>query len=791
MPNVPRIPPALLSRLHTHAGTVKPATVVVPAQPATAATTVVVRPNAVAVAHPAVAGVGARPHAVAAAQPAVGVVARAGATVVRPNPVHAGAGVVRHIAINPVIRERLLAGRDAAAGGGAAPGLARDQVTAPISPVPVLTDSVLFEDPVDAAKKSYLPRYRVRSQGSRYDVSVTTAPDGNTRVVLGLERFPAPELGHAAQGAAELPHQTEVFVHYLAGPTHAIAKTLALTESTPDDRGLTVAATLGLSERDALLFALKTPAAALRIVARRTVRVALPIVLDGAPAAAPAKLRSPRASAVARATSPAAAAVQPTLAHMAMLSAMGSLGGIRVTGPVSNEPAPSTPAPPRFEVVDRALDDGADPEPFLLDPQLHAYAYAGVGGPTATPAEAYRRIVIQHPKGSPQARFHTYLQDTSEPSTFHYLPDAFKLARGDSAPFLPEMVVRIGTPDASVEKATVTVDYVLEPWSDEARLAAATAALDAEIPASSREQPLELRPLQAKASMHLWVPTAGAPVLAEQADVTIDLANGFRHSLTLPIDGFRQLYAAAFSRDATSLFSGQVRVETGLSSPEAIPLEVRFADTRGELVVLTETPSDAEGGVIAVRMQNAIESPLRLRALPVRVRRGEAEVAGVVEGLVFDPPLELAAQSEVAFTVRLVEPLPGEGVLDADFDLSGVEVLPLPDVILPLISDTSVPAEYERDVEVMTMPELLGDPADPTSILIVNVELKGSTNIRLTRDQTSGVVAVRLPITDLLLGRDTKGTYAFRQQVIRKNGTQTADADWRQADFGVLVVPMV
>ncbi|MFN2164693.1 MAG: hypothetical protein ACK2U9_00350, partial [Anaerolineae bacterium] len=41
-------------------------------------------------------------------------------------------------------------------------GASRDQLTVPISPAPEPTDTLLFEDPANPAKKYYLPRYRLR-----------------------------------------------------------------------------------------------------------------------------------------------------------------------------------------------------------------------------------------------------------------------------------------------------------------------------------------------------------------------------------------------------------------------------------------------------------------------------------------------------------------------------------------------------------------------------------------------------------------------------------------------------
>jgi hypothetical protein len=676
----------------------------------------------------------------------------------------------------------------------------RGQLTVPVSPVPNPADTTLFEEAADATHKLYLPRYRLRSQGGRYEIGVTAAEDGNWRLTVGLERYPAPEIGDQVQGAGELPHTCAIFFRYGAGPSNTIEKTVDLTEMVEDAKGLAASTGLALAERDALLLALRTPAANPQLVVRRAISVAIHVSGGGdsrpkftiRPLYFNRKVEIPPPAPVES----IAATVQPMLLAAAIRPARGNFQiqpfdgtdpGLRIIDPVRHEPPIVRPVD-RYETVDRVLDDLADPSPMLLDPLLHPYVYEGSAAAGGAGAAEFRRIVLAHPPGQNGARFHAYLQDRSEPWVFYHLPDRFRLARSAAPPFLPQMVVRIAAPDGAIETAAVTIDYAVAPSVDAERLAAAATALKAEVPAGARQAEPVLRPLQAAATLKLWVPGGAGPALRDQPDVAIDLANGFVHSLTVPLAGFRELYAAAYARDASSLFSGQVAVETGLAAPEAIPLEVRFADTEGDIFTLAEQPST--DGVVAVQMLNAIESRVRLRALPVRVRRGDSEAAGDIEGVSFDQPVELAPGASLSFTVRPRETLEGDGTLTALFDTSSAEVLPEPEAILPLISDTSVPAQYERQVEVMTVPDLLGDAADPAAILLINAEFQGGSTVKLSRDSASGVAQVQLPLIDLLLGRDTQGKYRFRQQIVRRNGTQTADPDWRESDFSLLVLPV-
>jgi len=438
---------------------------------------------------------------------------------------------------------------------------------------------------------------------------------------------------------------------------------------------------------------------------------------------------------------------------------------------------------PLYQTVQFTLENTAQPNPFLLLKDGHSYFYEGTDVSGHTGAAGFNRVSLFYPKGAPNARNHAYLQSKSEPWEFYYLPDRFKLARWDAAPFLPQMAVRIDAPDGSVENASVTVEYIVRPWIDFARLTAAADELKHMIPAGARRTEPELSPLHAKAGLSLRIPNGFTPGGLNDA---IDLANGFIHSLTVPLDVFHELYAAAFSRNANSILSGQVLVETGLSAPESVPIEIRFADTQGEILTFVQV-SDA-GGAITILMRNDIESDVRLPSLPVWVRQGDRNVTADIEGIDF--PIELAPGCEVSFTVRPREQLEGDGMPDIVLDTKAIEVFPDPESILPLISDMSVPVSYLRQIEIMTMPELLGSADDPNSILLINVDFKGGNSFKLSRDQLQGMADVRLPLMDLLLGRDVQSTYAFRQQIVRRNGTQMT-VDWRESDFSLLVLPII
>jgi hypothetical protein len=69
------------------------------------------------------------------------------------------------------------------------------------------------------------------------------------------------------------------------------------------------------------------------------------------------------------------------------------------------------------------------------------------------------------------------------------------------------------------------------------------------------------------------------------------------------------------------------------------------------------------------------------------------------------------------------------------------------------------------------------------------VEFAGNTRAVLDAGHTKVDVAVPVPLIDVLLQRDTGGTYQFRQTVVY--ATQPAsEEDWRSSNRGVLTVPV-
>jgi hypothetical protein len=687
-------------------------------------------------------------------------------------------------------------------------GQLREELQVPVAPVRDLTDALLYEDARDPAKKSFLPRYRLRENRGRYEIGVKEAEEGDWRLSVGLERFPAPELGASVQGASELQHRIFVFFRYNDSTLEHLVE---FDEEVPDDRGVVMSTRLGLRERDYLLQAMNDIDASLRLVVRRTFTVAVQTQESlNAPAAPPGEMRALTVKAAQMRAAEMQAAPVMAVRERAMMATVRDhrgeervrdhrvrdrrvrdhRGGIRLDDIQAEPrpepspaptPTPPEPQPPRYEVLEHALEDVADPEPLLLDPRSHGYIYEGlsIGGGSQSAAR-YQRIPVEFPPGS--HTHYAYLQDREAPWVFYYLPDRFKLAREDTPPFRPVMVEQVNWSGGAAETATVTVNFAVRPWTNIARLVAAAESLKrSHLPTGSARTEPELRPLPAiKTALDLWMPSPAGPVLKRQPEMAIDLAMGFVHSFTLPVRDLDLVRAAAFSEDVSTYFTGKVMVETGLDAPEAVDLKIRFADTVGGVLLVHQDPAAADGS-IPVTVQNAIESPVEIASLPARVRDGEGrEVAASIEGAAFAPPVRLEPAGEIAVVVRPAEGLGGD-VREVVLDLSGTKILVDPDAIKEVIRGDAVPEQSMRDVTVTTFPVLWGDPADVASILMITVEFKdgGKATLKRSNIEQEHVVPTRV---------DANGNFQFKLQIVRGN-SRTVDEEWREQSITDLVVP--
>ena len=683
-----------------------------------------------------------------------------------------------------------------------------------IAPQVQPTDTMIFRDGKDASKTYFLPRYRLRelpTTPGRYEIAFKAESDGLWSMKFNVETYPAQEVAEAARTSQPLPHKLAVSLRYVAANT-TIERKFPAIAITPDARGMVIEMRLRLEERDAVLRAFRSDTAQGCLVVTRLVDVCVPappeittgetgqmqiFVLkhDGT------LFRARRGGEIGTAfleremidAGSAALRLRPVGGEFEP----GERPPGRIRPPIVSSPPivtrpPGVPSPPRVRTVSCALDDVV---PLRFDIEAHPYLFpAGAGASVGAEIE---RVQVRYPANDPNGRVHTYFYSFTKPNLFYYLPDTFKLARTLTPPFVPAMTIK-NDPSQGPSNPRVALTAFLRPDVDAARLLAAKAALTAHIPASSgapNPEP-ELQPLQAKAVLKLGVPRSGA-VQTVETDAVVDLANGFLFDELMADTDFLVVFAALNTTGISTLFRGVVEVTTGLAAQDLIPVEIRFADMEGE-VFTYEEQTDAATGTVAVTLHNATESPLRIEALPVWLRRNGVDVQAMIDGLDLSSPVTLPPAAGVSITVRTTQALPGEGPIDAIFDLSRVRAQPDSEKILPLILDKSIPPEGERTIFVETASSAFAEDAPPDpdqSIRLILVQFHGNRIVKLDRNNLSAEIKVPVPLLELLLPStasgtsDTAGTYSFRQTIVYKSNRQVEDQTWRQSNSIFLSVP--
>ena len=663
----------------------------------------------------------------------------------------------------------------------------------------------------------YLPRYRLRRAGDVYDVRVEDGGDGRWWFRVVLDLVPADELGDAGRTATVLPGHVSARLTF----GHPVAQTVAATEVGEVAGGISLGVALGLEERDALLWALKSEQGASLVVAR-TVRVAVPSgevapVLPwivGIPRVVMPVLVTPPVDPVPDPVVPDALQRDVTLplptltpflhARVADVSAVARVAEVRDRRDAAvvrdhREGVDAQLGRRRDDVVERVVRDhriprwrprlpvepvepgptdgrtvryvDASPEhtvPLRFDPVVHPYVYPGAatGRPTT-----FERVVVPDAAG----RSHTYLRTPAVPNVFHHLPDAFRLARTTTTPLRPALAFAV-----SDDGTAVTLTAQVVPAVDTARLTAAATALAVHVPElDGVRAPVELRPVQAPARVMLGLLDTG---VGDRDDDPVDLVNGFLLTETFAFERFQDVYAAlAATGDVSAVLRGQVAVDTGLPSPDLVPIELRFASTVGEVLAASVTTTPETGAQVTLR--NASESPVRLVGTPVELWAEGAVVPVTTTGP--DLPHDLAADAEATFTLTPVAVTP-----DAVPRMRPGTVQPLPDpaAILEHALDRRVDGTVDAEITVLTTPaKLAGDGSRPVETVVV--ELRGGDTVTVDAATPRVTATIPVPLVDLLLGRD-QGPYQYRQTLVTVAGATVQDDDWRAETRTLLVVPV-
>ncbi len=160
------------------------------------------------------------------------------------------------------------------------PGIPREKVSQPIAPGDPPSDTMVFTGPADDAAASWLPRWRLRRTQSRYDIELKDAGDGIWLFAFGLEPVAAPEVAAVAAGGAPVLANTlraEIHFQYDAS---TVVRAFPVDELAPDARGQVARLRLALEDRDALLRAFRSDAAAGALIVTRHITVAIARAFD-------------------------------------------------------------------------------------------------------------------------------------------------------------------------------------------------------------------------------------------------------------------------------------------------------------------------------------------------------------------------------------------------------------------------------------------------------------------------------------------------------------------------------
>ncbi|MFI6386048.1 hypothetical protein [Nonomuraea sp. NPDC050540] len=434
---------------------------------------------------------------------------------------------------------------------------------------------------------------------------------------------------------------------------------------------------------------------------------------------------------------------QQLLAAMSSLEARATVVVKRgITVAVPNPMLLIEPPPPQtYREVALLLECVAGPSPLLLS---DAQRVRLGGGTTPTGVQGMRRLRVQH-----EGRGHSFWQDPARPEHFYFLPDRFLLGRLPGAGRRPALNIR-ATSAAREEDVRVTVEFMARPVVSTERLAAAEPVLAEEAGRMGSTAPVRMEILpDAQPMLRLALPQDGAAPsgLTERPKAQVGLEQGVTHAETFTLDDFRLVHAAFFGA-SLNVMNGEVRVGAGGGQPEDVELELRLDDTAGdvlELVPLTAVPKR-----VTARLVNAIESPVRvdrLKAVAVAAgRRVPLTVEGGPAGKLLAPGEEL----EIALVPA--EPLPDTGAYTIVLDQSGVAVQVDREAVWKAVFDDSAKPRLSREVSVVAVPAMFGDPSgDRVALFVVSI-VGAQGSVQLSETELKATTLVHVPVSSLLTG---------------------------------------
>jgi hypothetical protein len=426
------------------------------------------------------------------------------------------------------------------------------------------------------------------------------------------------------------------------------------------------------------------------------------------------------------------------------------------------------PVDPTFVRAHRDLDDVVAPAPFAFPPALHGYMFQGI-----QPGSGDSRLVRFRYQWL--GTFHTYLQDAARPEVVYCFPDSFRIARREEPPFTPFITVRVAGQGGATD-ADVVFDYIVAPHTNPDRLMAARASLLAD--PQFGQPDVQFQPF-ATGDVRFFIdrPAQQGTVREERTGVALVLQGAIKDTLVMKLPDFQLLFDA-MHRNTASLFLGRIEIDVPGGETEVIPFSARMTELEGNLFVFSSS-ANADGGV-DVTIANAIESPVRIEALPATISRDGQKATAAVAGSSF-PVERLDPGATLNLSVRADTPLDGTGAAEVAFNLSAVTVLPDPALILDSILDRTT-LQYFDTITVKAIAGLFtpieGRPAD--QIVVILVEFEGGGTAELNGSTLESQVRIDYPIDDVILRRSVDTSYRYTVTIVRADGRQERDPEPRQ-----------
>ena len=162
-------------------------------------------------------------------------------------------------------------------------GEERSAMTVPLSPADPPGDTMLFEAPDDPARRFHLPTYRIATvragTGEQFRVRFAATAAGATLEVF-LEPLVPDALGDAAAGTAPLDHVVSAVLQFEPAELAGVRRELPFTEMQHVDGLVRIALTVTTAtETSDLYWALTRPENRARLLVRRLIDVAVPVVV--------------------------------------------------------------------------------------------------------------------------------------------------------------------------------------------------------------------------------------------------------------------------------------------------------------------------------------------------------------------------------------------------------------------------------------------------------------------------------------------------------------------------------